>query len=89
MCARFFKAEQESGRFVQFIDRQFERVRHAYQRTLHGTLATFSVIVVMGIMLFGATILLDMTSKSSSRPKRTRASCSISSRPRRARRRSR
>ena len=28
MCSRFFKAEQESGRFVQFIDRQFEVVRH-------------------------------------------------------------
>ena len=68
MCARFFKAEQESGRFVQFIDRQFERVRHGYQRVLHGTLATFSVIVVMGIMLFGATLLLDMTSKSELAP---------------------
>ncbi len=68
MCARFFKAEQESGRFVQFIDRQFERVRGAYQRMLHGTLATFSVIVVMGLMLFGATLLLDMTSKSELAP---------------------
>jgi multidrug efflux pump len=68
MCARFFRAEQESGRFVQFIDRQFERVRHGYQRMLHGTLATFSVIVVMGIMLFGATLLLDMTSKSELAP---------------------
>ncbi len=68
MCARFFKAEQESGRFVQFIDRQFERVRQRYQRMLHGTLATFSVIVVMGIMLFGATLLLDMTSKSELAP---------------------
>jgi hypothetical protein len=68
MCARFFKAEQESGRFVQFIDRQFERVRGAYQRMLHGTLTTFSVIVVMGLMLFGATLLLDMTSKSELAP---------------------
>ncbi|HSE13368.1 MAG TPA: efflux RND transporter permease subunit [Rudaea sp.] len=62
MCARFFRVEQDSGRFVQFIDRQFERVRHGYQRLLHGTLATFSVIVVMGILLFGATVLLGMTS---------------------------
>src|SRR4249920_1012048 len=68
MCSRFFSSNQESGRFVQFIDRQFERVRHTYQRMLHGTLATFSVIVVMGIMLFGATLLLDMTSKSELAP---------------------
>ena len=68
MCARFFSADQESGRFVQFIDRQFDRVRRGYQRVLHGTLTTFSVIVVMGIMLFGATLLLGMTSKSELAP---------------------
>ncbi len=68
MCSRFFRSEQESGRFVQFIDRQFARVRHGYQRLLRATLATWSVIVVMGALLFGATILLGMTSKSELTP---------------------
>src|SRR6267378_3773959 len=68
MCSRFFRSEQESGRFVRFIDRQFERVRHGYQRLLHATLATWSVIVVMGALLFGATILLGMTAKSELTP---------------------
>jgi len=68
MCARFFRSEQEGGRFVQFIDRQFERVRHGYQRVLHSSLATFSVIVVMGALLFGATVLLGMTSKAELAP---------------------
>src|SRR5438105_4494538 len=68
MCSRFFSSEQESGRFVQFIDRQFERVRHGYQRALHGVLKTWSVIVVMGALLFGATILLGMTTKSELTP---------------------
>ncbi len=68
MCSRFFSSEQESGRFVRFIDRQFERVRHGYQRALHGVLKTWSVIVVMGVLLFGATILLGMTSKSELTP---------------------
>src|SRR6267378_1983552 len=68
MCSRFFRSEQESGRFVQFIDRQFERVRHGYQRLLHATLATWSVIVVMGALLFGATILLGLTAKSELTP---------------------
>src|SRR5882762_6216990 len=68
MCSRFFSSEQESGRFVRFIDRQFERVRHGYQRLLRATLATWSVIVVMGALLFGATILLGMTSKSELTP---------------------
>src|ERR1700730_9016649 len=68
MCSRFFSSEQESGRFVRFIDRQFERVRHGYQRLLHATLATWSVIVVMGALLFGATILPGMPSKSELTP---------------------
>src|SRR5882757_23319 len=68
MCSRFFRSEQESGRFVQLIDRQFERVRHGYQRLLRSTLATWSVIVVMGGLLFGATILLGITSKSELTP---------------------
>ncbi len=68
MCSRFFKTEQDSGRFVQFIDRQFERVRHGYQRVLHGALSSWSVIVVMGALLFGATVLLGMTSKSELAP---------------------
>jgi len=68
MCARFFKADQESGRFVQAIDRVFERVRHGYERVLRGALSTWSVIVVMGAMLFGATVLLGMTAQSELAP---------------------
>ncbi|MEO8459347.1 MAG: efflux RND transporter permease subunit [Dokdonella sp.] len=68
MCSRFFKSEQENGRFVQFIDRQFERVHNAYQQRLHGTLDTFSVIVVMSILLLGATVLLGMTAQSQLAP---------------------
>src|SRR5207253_3200595 len=68
MCARFFKSGHENNRFVQFIDRQFERVRLGYQRVLHGTLTTFSVIVVMGGLLLGATVLLGMTSQSELAP---------------------
>jgi len=68
MCSRFFSSEQESGRFVQFIDRQFTAVRNAYQRVLRAALSTWSVMVVMGLMLFGATVLLGMTSQSELTP---------------------
>ena len=57
MCSRFFSAEQESGRFVKFIDRQFERVRHGYQRVLHGTLATYSVSWSWASLILLATVL--------------------------------
>src|SRR5205807_29005 len=68
MCSRFFRAEQEGGRFVRLIDRVFEQVRRAYQRLLQGLLQTWSVVVVMGLLLFGATLLLGMTSKSELTP---------------------
>src|SRR6266513_165462 len=68
MCSRYFRTEQEGGRFVRFIDRQFERVRRGYQRVLQGLLQTWSVVVVMGLLLFGATLLLGMTSKSELTP---------------------
>ena len=68
MCSRFFSLEQESGRFVKFIDRQFERLRHSYQRLLHSLLQTWSVLVVMGLLLFAALIPLVMFSKSELAP---------------------
>jgi multidrug efflux pump len=68
MCSRFFSAEQESGKFVQYIDRVFEGVRSRYERMLHGTLATFSVPVVMGVMILLATVAAAMTAQSELAP---------------------
>jgi multidrug efflux pump len=68
MCSRFFSSEQESGRFVQLIDRVFTRVRSGYERLLGSALSTYSVLVVMGVMLFGATVLLGMFSKAELTP---------------------
>ena len=68
MCSRFFSSEQEGGRFVHLIDRVFEQVKRGYQRVLQGLLQTWSVIVVMGVLLFGATLLLGVTSKSELTP---------------------
>jgi multidrug efflux pump len=68
MCSRFFSSEQESGRFVQLIDRVFNRVRSGYERLLASALRTWSVVVVMGLLLFGATVLLGTTSKAELTP---------------------
>ena len=68
MASRFFRKEQESGRFVRFIDRQFDRVHRAYERRLHGTLDTWAVPVVMGVILLGGVVYLFMTSKSELAP---------------------
>ncbi len=68
MCARFFRADQESGRFVRFIDRQFDRVHHGYQRRLHSLLETWVVLVMMGALLLAGAVYLFMTSKSELAP---------------------
>ncbi|WP_118179310.1 efflux RND transporter permease subunit [Paraburkholderia phosphatilytica] len=68
MCSRFFRAEQESGRFVQFIDRQFDRVHRGYGRLLSGTLDTWPVFVTMGALLLAGTVYLFMTSNSELAP---------------------
>ena len=68
MTSRFFKSEQESGRFVKFVDRQFDRLHGWYQRRLHGTLDTWAVPVVMGVILLGGVVYLFMTSKAELAP---------------------
>ena len=68
MTSKFFRSEQESGRFVQFIDRQFDRVHHGYQRVLHNTLSTKSVVIVMSALLLLATIALGITAQSELAP---------------------
>ncbi len=51
MCAYIFKPAQDTGRFVQAIDRIFERVRGGYERVLHSMLGTWPVLIVMGVVL--------------------------------------
>ncbi|HEX7770157.1 MAG TPA: efflux RND transporter permease subunit, partial [Dokdonella sp.] len=66
--SRFLRMEHGGNRFVNFIDRQFDRLHGAYQRRLHGTLQTWSVIVVMGLILLATTPLLFITAQSELAP---------------------
>ena len=50
MCSRFFRPEQDSGRFAHAIDRSFERVRSGYQRLLGSLLKTWPVMIVLGVI---------------------------------------
>jgi multidrug efflux pump len=68
MTSRIFRSEQESGRFVKFIDRQFGRLHRGYARALHSLLDTWIVIVLMGVLLLGGTVYLFMTSKAELSP---------------------
>jgi multidrug efflux pump len=63
MCSRIFTPSQDEGRFVHAIDRVFEKVRHGYQRLLRSLLGTYSVLVVMGLILFGLLGVMFMMSQ--------------------------
>lgn len=47
MCSKILSAEISSGRFTQFLDRLFHRLKETYQRTLHSLLDTRSIILVL------------------------------------------
>ncbi len=68
MCSRFFKAEQDAGRFVKFIDGQFEWFHGHYLRVLRSTLATSKVTVVMGVLILRGHRLPVLQSKSELAP---------------------
>jgi multidrug efflux pump len=68
MTSRVFKASEQRGRFVVFVDRMFDRLHHGYERALHGILDTWAVLVVMGVLLLCGTVYLYMTSKSELAP---------------------
>ena len=38
LCSRFFKSDARQSRFAAFIDRQFEKLHHGYERRIHSTL---------------------------------------------------
>jgi multidrug efflux pump len=51
MCAVFFRSSQDTGRFVQLIDRNFDWFRERYHRALHALLDTWPVMIVMACLL--------------------------------------
>ena len=62
MCARFFKPEQDSGKFAMAIERIFERVHDGYVSLLRNVLSTWAVLIVMGVIL---VVLLGIMFKMS------------------------
>ncbi|HTZ00264.1 MAG TPA: efflux RND transporter permease subunit [Rhodocyclaceae bacterium] len=68
MCSRFFRANQDTGRFAHFINANFERLRLGYQHLLATLLDTWPVMVAMGALLFLALVAAFMTARSELAP---------------------
>ena len=69
MCSRFLKPHGGGqGRFVRFIDGQFERLRAGYARRLHGALDTLPVVGVFAAIILGSIYFLYANAKSELAP---------------------
>jgi multidrug efflux pump len=68
LCSKLFRANQEEGRFAKQLDRNFNRVRHFYQRVLSEWLTTWQVLVGLGAAILCLTIYLFATADSELAP---------------------
>ena len=68
MASRFFKPDQDSGKFVKAIDNVFEGVRHRYALTLRSLLDTWPVLIVMALLLSGLLAVMFKMSQSELAP---------------------
>ena len=68
MCSKLLKAELSSGRFVRFLDRTFDRLKHRYQRRLTRSLnyRPVTLLVLFGVIL--ATGLMYATAQTELAP---------------------
>ena len=62
MCSTILKphAEGGKGKLEAWLDDRFERLRHGYQRRLHGTLDTKAVVAVFGLIALVSCAFLYM-----------------------------
>ncbi len=72
MCAKFLRPMHEHPKdkidLVAYIDRQFERLRQAYEKKLHGSLDNLKVTAVFSIIILTSIYFLFITSKSELAP---------------------
>ncbi|WP_245869599.1 efflux RND transporter permease subunit, partial [Vibrio fujianensis] len=72
MCAYILKPHdtnhEKEKSLEQWLDKQFDRLHHAYQRTLHSLLDTKSVILTFGAIVLVSCYFLFVTSPSELEP---------------------
>lgn len=69
MCANFLKHETNSkAKFLEYIDKQFDRLRIAYERVLHNALDYLPVVAVFAVIILTSNYFLFSTSASELAP---------------------
>ena len=69
MCAKIFSEDQDNGKFAKAIDRVFEKVHGMPTAArLRSLLATYPVLIVMGLMLAWLLVVMFMMSQKELAP---------------------
>jgi len=68
MCSKLLTSELSSGRFVRFLDRTFEGLKHRYQRRLTRTLNYRPVTILVLVGVIAATVLMYVTAQQELAP---------------------
>jgi multidrug efflux pump len=68
MCSRLFAARHGEDRLAKMIDRNFDRFRNFYRRTLHVSLDHWSVFATFGFIVIGLILVLFKLSQSELAP---------------------
>lgn len=68
MCSRLLTRDIGKGRLVHFIDTAFDKLKHRYQRSLHGSLDARPVTIVFAFVVLVSCVFLYATSKAELAP---------------------
>lgn len=70
MCAKMLKPHSEGGKgkLEKWLDTRFDKLNAGYQRRLHGTLETKSVVGVFGLLVLVSCVFLYITAPKEPAP---------------------
>ncbi len=68
MCSRMLKAGQEKNKFIQFVDKHFERLEKGYHSLLEKILNILPVIIVFAVIIIVSNFFLFIMAKSELAP---------------------
>jgi len=69
MCSKFLKSENNNKfKLIHYIDAQFLKLQHAYEKLLHQSLDYLPVVAVFAVIILTSNYFLFVTSKSELAP---------------------
>lgn len=68
MCSKFLAGGLMQNRYVKFVDRKFDQLRHFYQRRLHNILDYRPVVIIVAVVVLVSCFFLYMNTTTELAP---------------------